>query len=160
MANGAVGPFRGDPDDPETLKEEARNKETIRRYYKRVWNQQDDTNAINAIDELVTENFVIHRAGKVSRGRAKLKAQVTETRANFFDLRVVVEDAAAMQGTVAIRLSVFHKPRAGKHKGHWMRIRGVDISRVRDDRIAETSVSYRPQERVPKAELYTVPKKG
>lgn len=149
MGNGSIGPFRGDPDDPEVLKQEARNEDTIRRYYKRVYNGQD----VDAIDDLVTETFKIHRNREVRKTRASLKAMVKETLANFFDLRVELEDIVAMRGDVAVRLNVWHKPRVGPHADKWMRIRGVQLAKVRDGRITETSVSYLAQEEVPADEV-------
>jgi ketosteroid isomerase-like protein len=138
MANGAIGPFRGDPDDSEALALEERNKDTVRRYYARVWNGRD----LHAIDDLVAENFVIHRDQRVRKGRNALKMQVTETIANFLDLSVQLEEMVALRNEVAVRLNVWHKNVAGQ----WVRVKGVDLSRVVNGQIVETSVKYQPPE--------------
>jgi len=134
MANGAIGPFRGDPDDAALIEVEERSKDTIRRYYARVWNGGD----VNAIDDLVTDDFVIHRDQQVRKGKDALKAQVRETIANFLELRVDLESMVALRGTVAVRLNVWNKLVTGE----WIRRRGLDISSVTDGLICETSVKY------------------
>ena len=142
MANGAIGPFRGNPDDSNVIELEAQSMDTVRRYYARVWNGRD----ISAIDDLVTDDFVIHRDHQVRHGKAGLKAQVTETIANFVDLRVDLEDMVALRETVAIRLNVWHRTNVTKE---WIRLKGLDVSVVKDGRIVETSVTYGASEIVP-----------
>ena len=141
MANGAIGPFRGDPEDSSVIARENQSKDTMRRYYARVWNGRD----VNAIDDLVADNFVIHRDGQVRRGKDALKAQVTETIANFLELRVDLEEMVALRDTVAVRLNVWHQ----NVTGEWVRLKGVDISTVTDGLIVETSVRYGASENVP-----------
>jgi hypothetical protein len=141
MANGAIGVFRGDPDDSNTLAQEDASKDTIRRYYARVWNGRD----VEAIEDLVTDGFSIHRDGKVLSGKAALKAQVTAAIANFLDLRVHLEEMVALRDVVAVRLNVWHK----QVTGDWVRIKGVDISTVHDGRVAESAVRYGPAEAIP-----------
>jgi len=142
MANGAIGPFRGDPDDSNVIAQESESKDTVRRYYARVWNGRD----VSAIDDLVADDFVIHRDNQVRRGKVGLKAQVTETIANFLELRVDLEEMVALRETVAVRLNVWHKTNV---TGEWVRLKGVDVSIVKDGRIAETSVRYGASEIVP-----------
>jgi len=142
MANGAIGPFRGDPDDSNVIAQEDQSKDTMRRYYSRVWNGRD----LNAIDDLVADDFVIHRDNQMRKGKAGLKAQVTETMANFLNLRVDLEEMVAMRETVAVRLNVWHKTNL---TGEWVRLKGVDVSTVKDGRIVETSVKYGASEIVP-----------
>ena len=141
MANGAIGPFRGDPEDGNVIAQENRSKDTMRRYYARVWNGRD----VNAIDDLVADKFVSHRDNQVRRGKQALKAQVTETIANFLELRVHLEEMVALRDTVAVRLNVWHQT----VRGEWVRFKGVDISTVTDGLIVETSVRYGASEIVP-----------
>ena len=142
MANGAIGPFRGKAEDSNVISQENQSKDTVRRYYARVWNGRD----VSAIDDLVTDDFVIHRDNQVRRGKVGLKAQVTETIANFLELRVDLEEMVALRETVAVRLNVWHKTNV---TGEWVRLKGVDVSIVKDGRIAETSVRYGASEIVP-----------
>jgi ketosteroid isomerase-like protein len=142
MANGAIGPFRGDPEDSSVTALEDKSKDTVRRYYARVWNGRQ----VDAIDDLVADDFVIHRDNQVRRGRAGLKAQVTETIANFLELRVDLEEMVALRETVAVRLNVWHKTAL---TGEWVRLKGVDVSTVKDGRIVETSVKYGASEIIP-----------
>ena len=108
--------------------------ETMRRYYQRVWNKQE----VDAIDDLVADNFKIHRDGQVLVGKEALKNHVRETLINFLDLRVHLEGIVAMGETVAIRLNVWHQTA----RGEWVRFKGVDLSTIRNGRVTETSVSY------------------
>ena len=142
MANGGIGPFRGDPEENSVISQEDQTKDTMRRYYARVWNGRD----LAAIDDLVVDDFVFHRDNQVRRGKAGLKAQVTETIANFIDVRVDLEEMVALRETVAVRLNVWHKMAI---TGQWVRRKGVDISIVKDGRIVETSVRYGASEIVP-----------
>jgi ketosteroid isomerase-like protein len=142
MANGAIGPFRGNPDDSSVIALETQSKDTVQRYYARVWNGRD----LSAIDDLVTDDFVIHRDNQVRHGKAGLKAQVTETIANFLDLHVDLEEIVALRETVAVRLSVWHRTNV---TNQWVRLKGVDLSIVKDGRIVETSVRYGASEIVP-----------
>ncbi|HWN55381.1 MAG TPA: nuclear transport factor 2 family protein [Methylomirabilota bacterium] len=142
MANGAIGPFRGKAEDSNVISQENQSKDTVRRYYARVWNGRD----VSAIDDLVTDDFVIHRDNQVRHGKVGLKAQVTETIANFLELRVDLEEMVALRETVAVRLNVWHKTNV---TGEWVRLKGVDVSIVKDGRIAETSVRYGASEIVP-----------
>jgi hypothetical protein len=140
MANGAIATFRGAPEDKDVT-EERESMETMKRYYQRVWID----NNLDAIDELVTDNFRIHRDGRVLQGKQALKDHVTETKINFLKLRVHLEGIVAMGKTVAIRLDVWHQT----VRGEWVRFKGVDISTVKGGQITETSVSYGLSEIVP-----------
>ena len=154
MANGAIGPFRGDPDLPGNLRDEENAMNTVRRYYERVWNQGD----LDAMDSLVAENFTIHRNGEIRHGRAGLKAQVTEAIANFLDLRIQLEEMVALRANrdgsksdrsiVAVNLHIWHKTIAGE----WIRRKTLDISIVEGGKIVESSVKYGDPEIVPATE--------
>jgi hypothetical protein len=141
MANGAIAPFRGEPEDASVIAAERQGMETMKRYYQRVWND----NNLDAINTLVNSDFTIHRDGRVLHGRQALKDHVMETKINFLKLRVQLEGIVAMRETVAIRLDVWHQT----VRGEWVRFKGVDISTVRGGQITETSVSYGPSEIVP-----------
>jgi hypothetical protein len=141
MANGAIAPFRGVPEESRVTTLESQGVQTMQRYYQRVWNESN----LDAIDDLVAPNFMIHRDGNVLQGRQALKDHVTETMINFLKLRVHLEGIVAMRETVAIRLNVWHQT----IRGDWVRFKGVDVSTVRDGQITETSVSYTPSEVVP-----------
>jgi ketosteroid isomerase-like protein len=142
MANGAIGPFRGDPEKGNFIAQGKQSMDTVRRYYARVWNGRD----VNAIDELVADDFVIHRDHQVRHGKPALKAQVIETLANFFELRVDLEEMVAVRETVAVRLNVWHKKTETGEE--WVRFKGVDITTVKEGRIVETSVKYGASELV------------
>lgn len=147
MANGAIGPFRGDPADETAIAQENQSKDTLRRYYARVWNGRD----VDAIDDLVADDFVIHRDNQVRKTREGLKSQVTETLANFLELRVHLEEMVALRETVAIRLNVWYRTAV---PGDWVRMKGVDVSTVKDGRITETAVRYGAPEVVPPDEAF------
>jgi len=51
-----------------------------------------------------------------------------------------------LRETVAIRLNVWHKTNI---TADWVRLKGVDVSIVKDGRIVETSVTYGAPEIVP-----------
>jgi len=144
MANGAIAPFRGVPESESITRNEREGVETMRRYYQRVWND-DNT---DAIDDLVTPDFKIHRDGFVLQGRQALKDHVKETKINFDKLRVHLEGIVAMREIVAIRLNVWHQ----NVRGEWLRFKGVDVSTVRNGQITETSVSYGQSEPIADAE--------
>jgi SnoaL-like domain len=141
MANGAIAPFRGVAEDASITKGERQSMETMQTYYQRVWND----NNLDAIDDLVAQDFKIRRDGKVLQGRQALKDHVTETMINFLKLRVHLEGIVAMRDTVAIRLNVWHQT----VRGEWVRFKGVDVSTVTGGQIIETAVSYGPFEIVP-----------
>jgi ketosteroid isomerase-like protein len=150
MANGAIGPFRGDPEDGKLIAQGKHSMDTVRRYYARVWNGRD----IDAIDDLVADDFVIHRDNQVRKGKPALKAQVIETIANFFELRVDLEEMVAVGETVAVRLNVWH--RKTETSEEWVRFKGVDITTVKDGRIVETSVKYGASELISAEEALTL----
>ena len=150
MANGAIGPFRGDPADEAAIAQENQSKDTLRRYYARVWNGRD----VDAIDDLVADDFVIHRDNQVRKTKEGLKQQVTETLGNFFELRVHLEEMVALRDVVAIRLNVWYRTSASGTPGDWVRMKGVDVSTVRDGRITETAVRYSAPEIIPPDEAF------
>jgi ketosteroid isomerase-like protein len=74
------------------MSDEDRNKALLHRFYEELWSQGD----LEAIPELVAENFVDHHAlPGAPPGREGLAALVTTWRTAFPDMRETVEDLVA-----------------------------------------------------------------
>jgi steroid delta-isomerase-like uncharacterized protein len=120
------------------MSDEDRNKALLHRFYEELWSQGD----LEAIPELVAENFVDHHAlPGAPPGREGLAALVTTWRTAFPDMRETVEDLVAEGDKVVGRFTM-----RGTHSGEFMGVpptgrsvtmSGIDIVRVAGGKIAE-----------------------
>ncbi len=120
------------------------NKKLVRRLIEEVYNTGD----FNALDELVSEDFIGHdpAAPEPIRGRAGLRAWVEMLRSAFPNLNVQIEDQIAEGDTVAARWTA-----RGRHEGEMLGIpatgrdtavTGMSIDRIADGRLVENRLSW------------------
>lgn len=120
------------------MSEEVRNKALMRRFYEELWSKGN----LEAIRELVTEDFVDHQApaGQAS-GREELGGLVVMWRTGFPDMRETVEDLISEGDKVVGRFLM-----RGTHRGEFMGVAptgrsvtmsGIDVVRVADGKISE-----------------------
>ncbi len=123
-----------------------RAEKLAREFLGRVWGPQHD---IDAIDELMTEDYVIHSGGREIRGRAAFKAWVAEffrTMPGAEDEIVDVFASSAGDRVVARWINrgrnngVFGLPADGRP----IAFHGISVWRVRDRRLAECWVEREP----------------
>ena len=120
------------------MSDEDRNKALLRRFYEELRSQGD----LEAIPELVAENFVDHHPlPGAPPGREGLAALVTTWRTAFPDMRETVEDLIAEGDKVVGRFTM-----RGTHSGEFMGVAptgrrvtmsGIDIVRVAGGKITE-----------------------
>lgn len=115
------------------------SKELARRMQEEVWNEGN----VDAIDDLLAEDFVQHSPWKPSElhGRDEFKAQIESFHAAFPDLHGTIDDVIAEDGTVANRFTM-----RATHQGEFMGVEptgdevelvGTIFARVEDGKIAE-----------------------
>jgi steroid delta-isomerase-like uncharacterized protein len=114
------------------------NRAVIRRAYEEMWNERN----VDAVDELVTGDFLNHPAiNQQRRGRQNLKEVIRIFEKAFPDFRYELEDIVAEGDKVAVR-DVF----TGTHEGDFMGIpatgnhvtmQTIHIYRFEGGRIAE-----------------------
>ena len=120
------------------MSEKVRNEALMRRFYEELWSRGN----LEAIPELVAENFVDHQApvGQTS-GREVLAGLVVMWRTGFPDMRESVEDLISEGDKVVGRFLM-----RGTHRGEFMCVAptgrsvtmsGIDIVRVADGKISE-----------------------
>lgn len=120
------------------MSEKERNETLMRRFYEELWSRGN----LEAIPELVAENFVDHQApvGQTS-GRELLAGLVVMWRTGFPDMRETVEDLISEGDKVVGRFLM-----RGTHRGEFMGVAptgrsvtmsGIDIVRVADGKISE-----------------------
>jgi predicted ester cyclase len=139
MGNGAIVTFLGETDNQALLDDGERNKAILNEFYRRVWNEQD----LDAIESFIAPGFAIHREGEVRHGVDALREMIFVTQVNFDDLAVQIEALTSLGDMVAYRLSVSYTDvRDGQSK----RVRGICLCRLSGDQIAESSVTYLPED--------------
>ncbi|HEY64452.1 MAG TPA: ester cyclase [Caldilineae bacterium] len=120
----------------------ARENETlVRRDNDEVWNQ----NKVDVIDELYTEDFVLHDMGQDYHGREAYRQYVMTTRSAFPDLHSTIDDIMATEDVVVTRWTF-----QGTHQGEitlgdetiaptgkHVTIHGITWNRIANGRIAE-----------------------
>jgi predicted ester cyclase len=108
-------------------------------FFGRVWGPDHD---LDAIDELMTEDYVITSAGSVVRGRDAFKAWVGDFQARLADARTVSLDAFADGAGMRVvsrwictgrNNGIFGLPADGRA----VSFTGIAIWTVRDGRLAE-----------------------
>lgn len=117
------------------------NEMLVRRDNDEVWNQ----NKVDVIDEICTEDFVLHDMGQDYREREAYKQYVKDTRAIFPDLRTTIEDIIAAEDAVVTRWT-FQDTQQGELKvrgevipptGKRVVVHGITWDRIANGRIAE-----------------------
>jgi steroid delta-isomerase-like uncharacterized protein len=113
------------------------NKMLVRRAYEEVYNQ----GKLEVIDELVTDDFVVHVGAEDLHGPVALKEYVTMLRGGFPDLHLTIDMQVADGDIVVTRWTG-----RGTHTGTFQGIpptgrqgsmTGIDIDRIRDGRTVE-----------------------
>ena len=113
------------------------NKELVRRFVQEIF---VDGNA-NAVDELVSEDFVPHTWPSTGDGRGDLKRAVERVSKGLSDAAFTIEDMIAEADRVAVRLTA-----GARQTGEFMgmppsgksyRIGEIHIFRIRDGKISE-----------------------
>jgi len=114
----------------------AQNKNIVRRYLEEVWNKKN----LDAVDELLAENYVDHSLPPEFQGREGVKQWVKAV-STFFDEQTIVEDQVTEGDRSIIRLTM-----RLTHRGEWrgipptgkqVEIKGYRAYRLEGDKIAE-----------------------
>ena len=110
------------------------NKDLIRRFFERVWNQGDEA----AIDELIAEEAAGNDPD-FGAGREAFRRQWRQWRAAFPDLHFAVEELVAEGDAVVCRWTL-----TGTHRGEFLgwaptgkaiRVGGMSLDHLRDGRL-------------------------
>ena len=116
-----------------------KNKAIVRRWYEEMWNKGN----LELIDELIAPDVTGHSPIQNVDGVESSKRYVTMTRAAFPDLHFTIEEMIA-EGDKVVAVRTL----AGTHRGEYLgvaptgnhvNITGINIFRIADGRIAETS---------------------
>jgi steroid delta-isomerase-like uncharacterized protein len=113
------------------------NKALVRRFIDEIFVRGD----VDAVDELVTEDFVPHTWPSTGDGRADLKAAIVRVSKGLADARFTIEDVVAEDDRVAVRLTAtatqvgefMGMPASGKS----YTIGEIHIFRIRDGKVSE-----------------------
>ena len=113
------------------------NKAVVRRFIDEVF----VAGRVEAVDELVADDFIPHTWGAMARGRDGLKQAMERVARGLADVSMTVEDVIAEGDRVAVRLTS-HARQVGEFmgmppSGREYTIGEIHIFRVRDGRIAE-----------------------
>ncbi len=107
-------------------------------FFRRVWGPSHD---VDAIDELMTEDYAITTGGTVIRGREAFKAWVREFQTRLLDARTrAVDTFASPAGDRVVSrwvCSGINHGLLGPADGRSVSFTGISIWRVRDGRLAE-----------------------
>jgi steroid delta-isomerase-like uncharacterized protein len=114
-----------------------RNKALVRRFIDEVF----VAGRPEAVDELVSEDFVPHTWGAMASGRDGLKQAMERVSRGLADVRMTVEDMIAEADRVAVRLTssarqvgeLMGMPPSGRE----YTIDEIHVFRIRDERIVE-----------------------
>lgn len=113
------------------------SKAVVRRLHEEVFVKGD----VNAVDEIVAEDFVLHEPDGDHGREEHFKGMVPAFRAAFPDLQFTFEDMIAEGDTVATRFTMH-----GTHEGEFMgipptgkevRVSGMVFERVEDGKVQE-----------------------
>ena len=113
------------------------NKALVRRFIDEIFLNQ----RLDAVDELLTDDFTPHSWGDMPPGRDGLKEAITRVSAGLEDAEMTIEDEIAEGDRVAVRLTssatqvgeFMGMPPSGKR----YTIGEIHIFRIRDGRVAE-----------------------
>ena len=113
------------------------NKALVRRFIDQIFVNGD----VNAVDQLVTEDFVPHTWPSTGDGRADLKSAIVRVSKGLADARFTIEDMVAEDDRVAVRVTAtatqvgefMGMPASGKS----YTIGEIHIFRIRDGKVSE-----------------------
>jgi len=113
------------------------NKALVRRFIDQIFVKGD----VNAVDQLVTEDFVPHTWPSTGDGRADLKSAIVRVSKGLADARFTIEDMVAEDDRVAVRVTAtatqvgefMGMPASGKSYS----IGEIHIFRIRDGKVSE-----------------------
>ena len=116
---------------------EEQNKEIAHRFIEEVWNQ----GKLDALDDIVSNDIVIHVAGRDIKGIENFKKFILGYRNAFPDIKFTIEEQIAQGDKVAERYTIrsTHQgelqgiPPTGKQ----VKIASIDITRFLDGKIVE-----------------------
>jgi steroid delta-isomerase-like uncharacterized protein len=113
------------------------NKALVRRFIDEVFLR----GSLDAVDELLTDDFTPHTWGPVTQGKEGLKQAIARVSAGLADATMTIEDVVAEDDRVAVRLTS-HAVQVGPFmglppSGRAYTIGEIHIFRIRDGRIAE-----------------------
>ena len=116
---------------------EAQNKEIAHRFLEELWNQ----GKLDAVDDIVTNDIIIHVAGRDIKGIENFKKFILGYRNAFPDIKFTIEEQIAQGDKVAERYTIrsTHQgelqgiPPTGKQ----IKIASIDITRFLDGKMVE-----------------------
>jgi steroid delta-isomerase-like uncharacterized protein len=116
---------------------EEQNKEILRRFFEEVWG----LGKLDALDDIVSNNIVVHVAGRDIEGIENFKKFILGYRNAFPDIKFTIEEIIAQGDKVAERFTV-----RGTHQGELpgipptgkqIKITSIDIARYVDGKMVE-----------------------
>jgi len=116
---------------------EEQNKEIAHRFIEEVWNQ----GKLDAVDDIVTNDIIIHVAGRDIKGIENFKKFILGYRNAFPDIKFIIEEQIAQGDKVVERYAI-----QGTHQGELqgipptgkqIKIASIDITRFLDGKIVE-----------------------
>ena len=113
------------------------NKALVRRFIDQIFVKGD----VNAVDQLVTEDFVPHTWPSTGDGRADLKSAIVRVSKGLADARFTIEDMVAEDDRVAVRVTAT-ATQVGEFmgmsaSGKSYSIGEIHIFRIRDGKVSE-----------------------
>ena len=116
--------------DADAISEEARNKAIMHRFIEEVYHQGN----MDAFDELIAENCVIHINEKTAESLETTKRQIRMITAMYRDIQITIDDTLAEGDRVAMRTTfkgIFRR------NGNQMTLPSITISRFKDGKMIE-----------------------
>ena len=116
--------------DADAISSEARNKATMHRFIEEVYNQGN----MDAFDEVIAENCIIHINEKTVESLETAKRQIRMITSMYRDIRVTIDDTIAEGDLVAMRTTfkgIFRR------NGNEMTLPSITISRFKDGKMIE-----------------------
>jgi steroid delta-isomerase-like uncharacterized protein len=125
------------------------NAEDRRRLIEGVWAAAWDDGSVDALDELLSADYVRHGHDGTTQGLDEFKAAITATRSAFPDLVTTIDDVVIEGDRAAIR---WHS--AGNHTKSFLgvpatkkvvEVSGATFARFEGDKIVEEHVTWDPR---------------
>ena len=117
--------------DADAISSEARNKATMHRFIEEVYHKGN----IDAFDEVIAENCVIHINEKTVESLETAKRQIRMITGMYRDIQVTIDDIIAEGDLVAMRTTfkgIFRR------NGNEMTLPSITICRFKDGKMIET----------------------
>ena len=116
--------------DADVISSETRNKATMHRFIEEVYHQGN----MDAFDEVIAENCVIHINEKTAESLETAKRQIRMITAMYRDIQITIDDTIAEGNLVAMRTTfkgIFRR------NGNEMTLPSITISRFQDGKMIE-----------------------